>query len=174
MNYYQLTAMVTEAYQAVADWFYSHQQATDILVGAVIIGSLLALFLMSERRRRRLHRIWWGVTMSRTKNRLDFEKMMLAFRIEEALFEMECVGEISEKSANEWRHALANQYGMTGLLPRKSKYTIKKGIKLRLKRGVHKAKPKIPEGAPPLPVDTSYLPPKVVNNEVGIKSKWAA
>ncbi len=170
MDYLRLQQLLQEAYGTVSEWCYSHQLETDVIAGTVVVGSLIWLKLRQDRMRRRLRRIWWGKTMRRTRNRLAYEKTMMAFRLEEMLIDMAYCGELTDKSAEEWRQSFKNRYNLEELSPRKSKYSIMKAIKNRLKRGVHtKTKPNIP-GKPVVTSDPTYHPKKTSGME---KSKWS-
>jgi hypothetical protein len=172
MDWIRLQQLGVQTYATVSEWCYTHQIATDIVAGTLVVGSVLALHLRRERVRRRLRRIWWGKTMRRTKNRLAYEKTMIAFRLEEMLIDMAYLGELTDKSAEEWRQSFKNHYNLDELQPRKSQFSVKKAIRGRLKRGVHLIKPHIPGGKNEVKHDPAYKPKAA---KVGMeKSKWAA
>lgn len=177
MDLLRLQQQAWSIYDTVSVWCYENQTATDVIAATLIIGSVLVLKARQDRMRRRLRRIWWGKTMRRTKNRLAYEKTMIAMNLEEMLIEMAFRGELTDKSANEWRQSFKNQYNLEELNPRKSKYSVMKSIKNRIKKGVHKVKPKIPEGQPHAKADPNYKPvidqPTEKPKELGA-SKWAA
>lgn len=174
MDWIKLQQQVIGLYNAVAEWCFDHQTETDFIAGTLIIGSVLVLRLRQDRMRRRLRRIWWGKTMRRTKNRLAYEKTMIAFNLEEMLIDMAYRGELTDKSAEEWRQSFKNAYNLEELNPRKNQHSIKKSIRGRMKRGVfpfNKHAPPNTGGPPAVKVDLTYKPVAETKME---KSKWAA
>lgn len=110
--------------------------------------------------------------MQRSRNRLAYEKAELAFAIEDKLFDMVHAGDMTEKSAQEWRNSFANYYQMDELRPTKDQKSVKKSIKRRLVTLVHKWKPMM-LGAHPakdLKVDHTYKP--TFEAEGSSKSKY--
>lgn len=171
MDWTKLHQHAVSLYDTVSVWCFDHQMETDLIVGLGVAGSLAYLLKRKTRLRRRAHRILWGVRMRRSRNRLAFEKAMIAAAIEDALFEMEFRGDIHKQSAEEWRKSFANYYQMDELLPVKDKQSVKKSIKWRLNHAVHKVKTIIPGGPIAVKVDKTYKP---VVEPVGMKkSKYA-
>lgn len=169
MDWITIQQQASQVYGTVAEWCFTHQIETDIIVVAGVVGSLGFLRWRKSRMRRRMHRILWGVRMRRSRNRLAYEKAMIAGAIEDALFEMEYRGDIHKQSADEWRKSFANYYQMDELLPVKDKASVKKAISWRLKSGVHRLKKIIPGGVPFVKVDASYHP----TIDIARKSKYA-
>lgn len=178
MDFTRLQRETVAAYEYVSSWVYYNPGWTDILIVLGVVGSLFFLLRRKARIRRRAHRMLWGVRMRRSRNRLAYEKSNLANAIEDHLFEEVWHGNMTQKSADEWRHSFANHYQMDELLPRKdrvsekkNRWFTKKAISGRLRRGIHKIKPLIPGGKPSVKIDTSYQP---VVEEAGMeKSKYA-
>jgi hypothetical protein len=157
-------------YDTVAAWCYLHPEATDFIVVFGVIGSLLLIQSLRTRRRRRIHRLLWGMKMRRSRNRLAYEKSSIAMALEDHLFEEVYAGNMTQQSADEWRHSFANRYQMDELLPRKDQKTVKRAIRNRINSGIHRVQAIIPGGPPKVKIDPTYKPVVAVPGEMIKKS----
>lgn len=169
MDLMGLQQQLSELYGTVSEWCFKHQTETDFIVVGGIVGSLIVIQSLRSRMRNRLYRFYRGETMRRLKDRRAYERLMLAFRLEDMLIEMAYCGELSDRSAEELRHSFIINYKLDELKPRKSKFSVMKAIRGRLKKGVHKVKSSIP-GKPEVKIDPNYKPKKGSGME---NSKWA-
>lgn len=172
MDWIRLQETAFTAYNSASNWLLSNPFAAGTIVGVGVLGSLSFLLNRKTRRRRHLHRLLWGARMRRSRNRLPFERSSLAMAIEDCIFDMEYRGDMTKKSADEWRHSFAVRYQMDELLPRKDKETVKRGIRNRLNKGIHRIKAIIPGPLPSVKVDETYKPTDEV--PVKMRSKFAA
>lgn len=157
----RLRQFVSTGFDAVSSWCALHPEATDFIVVFGVAGSLFLITLLRTRKRRRIHRLLWGAKMRRSRNRLAYERSGIAMAIEDYLFEEVYAGNMTKVSADEWRHAFANRFQMDELLPRKDVKTIKRAIRNRLNKGIHRIKAIIPEGIKPAKPDLTYQPVEV-------------
>lgn len=159
MDVTELQHLVVTAYETTSLWAFENQGLAGMILGGLVFGSLPYLLNRKIRRQRRLHRLLWGARMRRSRNRLAFEKSSIAMAIEDCIWEMVYRGDMTNKSADEWRKSFANYYQMDELLPRRDKETVKKSISRRLLMKVHTAKKiKIPGEPPWVRIDPSYKP----------------
>lgn len=156
--YVSVSEVVSNAYQSVAEWVYVHPIRTDVIIGAVALGSLAAVLMLRARTRRRLRHILWGERMKRSPNREAFEKSLISYGICDAVEEAVYRGDMTRERADHWYHSFANYYQMTELLPVKNQHTVKRGIKLRLNNGIHRIKAIIPGPKPGVKHDPTYKP----------------
>jgi hypothetical protein len=178
INWAAIQQQVLSAYGIVSDWCFTHQVEADIIVVSAVAGSLGYLWWRKSKMRRRAHRMLWGIRMRRSGDRLAFEKTLIAYGIEDALFEAVYRGDMTQKSADEWRHSFAIRYQMDALIPRKDTKSVKKSIRWRINSGVHRIRAMFPSGSKSVgtastgKVDISYKP---VFEATGLKSsKYAS
>lgn len=141
----------TTHYNTVSAWVYLHPVRTDIIIGAVVLGSLAYLILRRASVRRRARRVRWGIRMSKSKNRETTERAIISYGICDAIEEAVYRQEMTRERANHWYHHFANNDQMVELLPVKNVKTTKRGIRYRLNTGVHRIKavmPGYPKGFP--------------------------
>lgn len=173
MNLYGMETVALDAYAATVTWGEANPLLSGMILGVALFGSLSYLLNRKARKRRHLHRLLWGAKMRRSRNRLAFERSSIAMAIEDCLFEMEYAGDTTKQSADDWRHAFANRFQMDELLPRKDQATVKRSIRNRINKGIHKARSIIPGPKPSVKADKTYAP---VLEEVSLskmKSKFA-
>lgn len=153
----------------VTKWMAIHPVRVDLLVLALVSGTIVYILNRQRRRRRVWHRRMWAMHLKRK----DLERLHL-MRFEDAItdaaYEMVARGEMSEAQEKVWYNFFAEQYGMKGVRPPpRTPATVKRGIQLRMQMWWAKIHPKLPGGKPGdgLVVDKTYDP-----TPVKFKSKY--
>lgn len=169
MQWSAVPTKLAELYQTAAAWVYGHPVETDILIIGVAAFCITKLYQSRYRRTRRHIRFIRGSWMSRD-DRMKYQLMRFEDAISDAALDMMMEGRMSELEEKHWYTLFATRYEFPGLLPRRDKETIKRGIKTRIWFYRNKLKVRLPEGKPqPIP-DPTYLPD---GNSALAKSKYA-
>lgn len=174
MDVQGVTNYVVNAYIYVALWVYENPIATDAIILAGAVGSLIFFARKTLRMRRLAHRIRWGAGMKRTKNREAFERGLISFGICDAIEEARWRGDMSDERCDHWYKSFADDYNMHELRPQKAQGEKLKQIISRRIDLWDKIKVIIPGLHPraELKVDGTYKP-VVAEASERAKSKYA-
>jgi len=156
MRWNELPSMLGNLYGTFAEWSFRNEVELDVVVVVTVIGIIALLYKEQRVKRRRLHRLFWGMLMKR-KDREKFQLMRFEDSIVDAAMEMVHTGDMTEAQERAWFIFFSEKLGMMGLRPQKNvKRSISERLKFKQRFGllpVH-----IPGGPPEVTVDETYQP----------------
>lgn len=155
MRWSEVPILLTQGYDAFAEWSFRNEVELDVIVVVVVVGIIAILLKEKQRKRRKLHRFLWGSMMKR-KDRERYQLQKIEDAIVDAAMEMVHHGEMTNAEEQALFRSLAQKLGLSGLLPQKD---VKRavGMRLKFKKRFGLLPVSIP-GKPEVTVDPTYKP----------------